>query len=123
MFLQLLKMLIRYLKNLFGENLNIVVPDCDGTAVNSSSKCYKVLRDKFEEAHPMVYVFTSCQLIAVFPFDVTIRWNTKDPRDFTGIIGKLVDKCEEISIITFQTIEVPDHKLPPVIHPNIYQTN
>ncbi|KAF2897867.1 hypothetical protein ILUMI_08318 [Ignelater luminosus] len=34
-----------------------------------------------------------------------------NPNGFTGIIGKLFDKCEQMSLVTFQSIEV---ELPPV---------
>lgn len=106
--------ILRYLKNLLGDNLaEIVAVGCDGTVVNTGSKNGVLRKLELNLGKPLqwfICLFHTNEL----PLRHLIHYldgKTNDPQRFTGIIGKALEYCERSPIVAFKKIPTTLPKL------------
>ncbi|CAH1116385.1 unnamed protein product [Phaedon cochleariae] len=101
--------IVSFLKNLLGANFNkIIAVGCDGTVVNTGSKngVIKQIEISVGKSVQWFICLLHANELPLRHLMQELDGKTNDPRGFTGLIGKLLVKCEQMPIVKFEIIEV-----------------
>lgn len=97
----------KFLKDSLGDDLSTIdVIGCDGTVVNTGFKNGVIRQIELSLGKPVQWFI--CLLHAnELPLRHLVQQldgKTNDPRGFTGTIGKLLDRCEQMAVVDFEKI-------------------